>query len=84
MVQEPSTKWELGRFLTTLTYFEAFPFLDCLQRFFKGEKKAATQQRDINKMGIFLVLGDVELCGKKVVNYLVENGYQSSLSSRTM
>ncbi len=75
MAKQQSSKWDLSRFLETLTYFEVIPFLGCLQRLFTGKEKELTQQTNLNKMAVFLIVGSFEPVRQKVVTYLLENNY---------
>ena len=74
--ENPSNKWDAGRFLQTLTFFEVIPFLNCLQRLFASRKKQPKNQLGNNNVGIILVAGATGGVGKRVVRQLRDRGYQ--------
>ena len=43
MTRSPRQAWDIKRFWQTLTYFEAVPFLNCLQRLFFGQSDVLVQ-----------------------------------------
>ncbi|NET61344.1 MAG: NAD(P)H-binding protein [Symploca sp. SIO2E6] len=76
MTKEYRSRWDAGRFMQTLSYFEVIPFISCLQRLFTG----SAQQNQANEggsknMGVILVAGATGGVGKRVVRRLVEQGY---------
>ncbi|MGL5872402.1 MAG: CIA30 family protein [Xenococcaceae cyanobacterium] len=77
MTEKKRSKWDAGRFWQTVTYFEVFPFLNCLQRLFAGssQTKSASQDRE-KKMETILVAGATGGVGKKVVRLLLEKNYR--------
>ena len=72
MTEPTRAKWDLGRFVRTLAYFRAIPFIgnwDKLKR--RPKKKAPTEDK-----GTILVAGATGGVGKRVVRKLLEQGYQ--------
>jgi len=74
--EENRSRWDAGRFIQTLTYFEVIPFISCLKRLFTG----STNPNKVNEggsksMGVILVAGATGGVGKRVVRRLVEQGY---------
>ena len=76
MSNNNSSRWDLCRFIKTLTYFEVFPVLNWLGKLFQGSPK---DNQDISKagsnMGVILVAGATGGVGKRVVQKLVAQGY---------
>lgn len=75
MNQKNSSKWDLGRFWQTLAYFKIIPFLgsiDWLQPLTGGQTKPDSP----TKRGVILVAGATGGVGKRVVQRLIERGYQ--------
>ena len=74
MSENNRQKWDLGRFWQTLTYFDAFPFIGCLQRLLTGQKKqqaiANTMERDR-----ILVIGATNELGQHIVASLQKKAY---------
>jgi uncharacterized protein YbjT (DUF2867 family) len=68
--------WDAGRFWQTLSYFEVFPWLSCLQRIFAGREPNKTVSQGGRDMGIILVVGATGGVGKRVVRRLLENNYR--------
>ncbi len=77
MTNPNRSQWDAGRFVKTLTFFEAIPFLSCLQRLFSGRETTpkASQSRG-ETMGVILVAGATGGVGKRVVRRLVERNYR--------
>ncbi|MTJ08510.1 MULTISPECIES: CIA30 family protein [unclassified Anabaena] len=71
-----SSRWDLCRFIKTLTYFEVFPVLNWIQKIFQGSPK---DEQNISKEGrnmpVILVAGATGGVGKRVVKKLVAQGY---------
>ncbi len=71
-----SYRWDLCRFIKTLTYFEVFPVLNWIGKLFSSSPK---DNQDISKvgsnMGVILVAGATGGVGKRVVKKLVAQGY---------
>jgi len=71
------SQWDAGRFVKTLTYFEAIPFLSCLQQLFTGRSKNKNESQSGGKrVGVILVAGATGGVGKRVVRRLIERNYQ--------
>jgi len=71
------SQWDAGRFVKTLTYFEAIPFLSCLQQLFTGRSKNKNESQGGGKrVGVILVAGATGGVGKRVVRRLIERNYQ--------
>lgn len=70
------SRWDLCRFIKTLTYFEVFPILNWIQKLFPG---SPTDNKDISKAGenmaVVLVAGATGGVGKRVVKKLITQGY---------
>ncbi|TAE58233.1 MAG: NAD-dependent epimerase/dehydratase family protein [Nostocales cyanobacterium] len=69
---------KLCRLLQTLTYFEVFPALNWIENIFTKNRpqENQTQPKGGNLMGIILVAGATGGVGKRVVNKLLNQGYQ--------
>lgn len=87
MDQQNSSRWDLGRFVKTLSYFGVIPFMSSISWFQQllGSRSnpkvdssaiAYTPSTNIKKAGVFLVAGAAGGVGKRVVRRLVERGYQ--------
>ena len=73
MTNNQRSRWDLGRFWQTLTYFEIIPFINYWQRlFFRRQSKNNYNTRV--KMKI-LVAGGTGGVGKRVVQNLIDNNY---------
>lgn len=77
MTNPNRSQWDAGRFVKTLTFFEAIPFLSCLHRLFTGRETTpkASQSRG-ETVGVILVAGATGGVGKRVVRRLVERNYR--------
>ena len=65
-------KWDLGRFWQTLSYFDVFPVLGCLQRLLTGQEKLTnTMQTDR-----ILVIGATSIVGRQIVACLQQKNYR--------
>ncbi|NES83192.1 MAG: NAD(P)H-binding protein [Moorea sp. SIO2B7] len=77
MTEKNSSKWDFGRFIQTLNYFEIIPFISCLQRLFTGRGKTKQVSHKQGKnMGVILVAGATGGVGKRVVRSLLEANYK--------
>jgi uncharacterized protein YbjT (DUF2867 family) len=77
MTEKNRSQWDAGRFVKTLTYFEAIPFLSCLQRLFTGRANNKKQSQGGGKrVGVILVAGATGGVGKRVVQRLINHNYQ--------
>jgi len=80
MAQIKSAKWDLGRFMKTLAYFEVVPFIGSigsigwLRQLIEGSKKQDTGMT--KQTGVVLVAGATGGLGKRVVRHLKEQNYQ--------
>ncbi len=75
--QNDRSKWDFGRFIQTLAYFEVIPFFNCLQRLLQGGTK---HNKDImgagdKGVGVILVAGATGGLGARVVRRLLGRGY---------
>jgi len=68
---ENRSQWDLGRFIETLTYFEAIPVLNWFQQLINQDRSKGGKN-----MGIILVAGATGGVGKRVVQRLRQQGYQ--------
>ena len=73
MTDNQRSRWNLGRFWQTLTYFEIIPFINCWQRLFSRRQPQNKHNREA-KMKI-LVTGATGGVGKRVVRNLVNHNY---------
>ena len=77
MADKTRSPWDAGRFFKTLTYFEVFPFLSCLQRLFtRNNPKKQDLNPSNNQMNTILVAGATGGVGKRVVRRLLDHNYQ--------
>ena len=74
MEKQSRQAWDTGRFFQTLTYFEAIPFLGCLQRLFSQQPKS-TPPEPSKSMDVILVAGATGGVGKRVVSNLLAQNY---------
>ncbi len=74
MTDNIGSRWDLGRFWQTLTYFEIIPFISCWQRLFSQERSQKNNNQQITKMKV-LVVGATGGVGKRVVKNLLERNY---------
>ncbi len=73
MTNKKRSRWDLGRFWQTLTYFEIIPVVNFWQRLF-SRKISQNKQQKQTKMKI-LVVGATGGVGKRVVKLLLEQDY---------
>jgi Complex I intermediate-associated protein 30 (CIA30) len=69
-------KWDAGRFLNTVGYFEAIPVLSDLQRWLTGESNRQSTTNGERVVGIVLVVGAISEIGGLVIEQLVKSGYR--------
>ncbi len=74
--QSNRSQWDAGRFVKTLAYFEVIPFVSWLQRSLQGRTTDNKDRPAGGKMGVVLVAGATGGVGKRVVQRLIERGYQ--------
>ncbi|GAB4533131.1 MAG: CIA30 family protein [Pleurocapsa sp.] len=72
MTDNQRSRWDLPRFLQTLTYFDIIPFISCWKRLFSRRQSKNNHQQ--TKMKI-LVAGATGGVGKRVVRILQEQNY---------
>ena len=68
-------KWDLGRFWQTLSYFEVFPVISCLQRLLTGQDKHEAIANTMQTDGI-LVIGATSGLGQLIVARLQQQHYR--------
>ncbi|UKP00798.1 CIA30 family protein [Nostoc sp. UHCC 0870] len=77
MADKNRSQWDLGRFIETLTYFEVFPFLNCIRRLIQGRPQDNQYlPNGAKNVGVILVAGATGGVGKRVVKRLLERGYK--------
>lgn len=77
MTEQNRERWDFGRFIKTLNYFEIIPFWSCIQNLFKGNSQDNKEKVDgSKKMIVILVAGATGGVGKRVVSFLASQGYQ--------
>jgi hypothetical protein len=69
-------KWDAGRFLNTVSYFEAIPVLSNLQRWLTGASNHQSTTNGERALGMVLVVGAMSEIGELVVEQLVKSGYR--------
>ncbi|NMG07529.1 CIA30 family protein [Brasilonema sp. UFV-L1] len=77
MTNNNRSRWDLGRFIQTLTYFEVIPFLNWVQDLIQGRPNSSKNIPDgAKQVGVILVAGATGGVGKRVVKQLLEKGYK--------
>lgn len=76
MTDKNRAAWDAGRFVQTLAYFEVIPFLGWLKRLIPGSTNDHQNELAGGKVSIVLVAGATGGVGKRVVQRLLEQGYQ--------
>ena len=69
-------KWDAGRFLNTVSYFEAIPVFSDLQRLLRGGASRQFTTDGGRSVGVVLVVGALSEIGQLVVQQLVKSGYR--------
>jgi hypothetical protein len=70
-------KWDAGRFLNTVSYFDAIPIVSDLRRLLAGGTSSqATDNKGGRSVGVVLVVGATSEIGELVVRQLVKSGYR--------
>jgi hypothetical protein len=69
-------KWDAGRFLNTVSYFEAIPVFSELQRWLTGGSNRQSTTDGGRAVGVILVVGAMSEIGQLVVQQLVKSGYR--------
>ncbi len=76
MTETNRSRWDAGRFVQTLSYFEVIPFLSCLKQLFAGStNNKKDSQGGGKRVGVILVAGATGGVGKRVVRRLIERKY---------
>ncbi len=68
-------KWDAGRFLETVSYFEAIPIMSDLKRLWSGRSNYPTTTGGGRTLGLILVVGAMSEIGQLVVSQLLKVGY---------
>ncbi len=76
MTDKNRSKWDLKRFIKTLSYFDKIPLFSNLQKLFSSSKNKNQNISTAKKMGVILVAGATGGVGKRVVKQLKEQGYK--------
>lgn len=77
MTEKNRSQWDAGRFFQTLNYFEAIPVVSWLQKLLPGRATDNENRPDGGKkVGVVLVAGATGGVGKRVVQRLLDRGYQ--------
>jgi uncharacterized protein YbjT (DUF2867 family) len=66
--------WDLGRFLSTVSYFDAVPIFSDLRRFFAGESNQKFTIAGERTLGLILVIGATSEIGRSIVDRLLKAG----------
>lgn len=76
MTQKNRSQWDAGRFFQTLAYFDIIPGLGWLRQLLQSNTKDNENKPIGKKMGVVLVAGATGGVGKRVVQKLIDKGYQ--------
>ncbi len=68
--------WDFGRFLSTVSYFDAVPIFSDLRRFFAGESERKFTIAGEQTLGLILVIGATSEIGRSIVDRLLKAGYR--------
>ncbi len=63
--------WDVGRFLNTMTYFDAVPIFSDLRRWFAGESDDKSTTIGERNLGVILVIGVTSELGRSIVTQLL-------------
>lgn len=69
-------KWDVSRFLNTVSYFGAIPIFSDVQRWLTGASNTQATIDGRRSVGIILVVGATGEIGQLVVHQLLKSGYQ--------
>jgi Complex I intermediate-associated protein 30 (CIA30) len=69
-------KWDAGRFLNTVSYFEAIPVVSDLQRWLTGGANRQSTTDGGRGVGKILVVGGMSEIGQLTIEQLVKSGYK--------
>lgn len=75
MSNQPRKNWDLGRFLSTLNYFELIPFVKDIKKLF-NQNDRPLPKIEKNAMSLILVTGATGGVGKRLVRHLLDNHYR--------
>ena len=76
MTQKNRSQWDAGRFFQTLAYFDIIPGLGWLRQLLQSNTQDNENKPIGKKMGVVLVAGATGGVGKRVVQRLIDKGYQ--------
>ncbi|HCF29670.1 MAG TPA: NADH:ubiquinone oxidoreductase, partial [Cyanobacteria bacterium UBA11049] len=76
MTEKKRSQWDAGRFFQTLAYFDIIPGLAWLRQLLQSGTKDNENKFIGKKMGVVLVAGATGGVGKRVVQRLIDKGYQ--------
>lgn len=71
MTPPSPTTWDISRFWQTLTYFEVIPWVNCWQRFFKGQSSPASSPMIRLQPPLILVLDPLNPWGTAIAQALL-------------
>ncbi len=66
--------WDVGRFLNTVSYFDAVPIFSDLRRWVTGESKDISTIAGARTVGLVLVFGATSAPGRSIVDRLLQSG----------
>ncbi len=69
-------KWDAGRFLNTVSFFEAIPIVSDVRRWLTGGSNSQSTTEGGRALGVVLVVGATSEIGELVVRQLVKSGYR--------
>lgn len=69
-------KWDVSRFLNTVSYFGAIPVLSDVQRWLKGTSTSQSTTDGERAVGVTLVIGAGGEIGQSVISQLIKSGYR--------
>jgi Complex I intermediate-associated protein 30 (CIA30)/NmrA-like family len=69
-------KWDAGRFLNTVDYFEAIPVFSDIKRWLTGESIQTATPGGGRTLGLILVIGGMGEIGQLVIAQLLKAGYR--------
>jgi hypothetical protein len=69
-------KWDAGRFLNTVSYFEAIPVVSDVQRWLTGGANRQSTTDGGRAVGTILVVGGMSEIGQLTIEQLVKSGYK--------
>jgi uncharacterized protein YbjT (DUF2867 family) len=69
-------KWDVSRFLNTVSYFGAIPVLSDVQRWLKGTSTSQSTTDGGRAMGVILVVGAGGEIGQSAISQLLKSGYR--------